>query len=208
MGFGTAERRKLDVAEGVALALGHLASRRGNRLGLVTFGADERTLPPRAGRPSMLGLVRALHEEAEAESKNGHAAGTLGIALDRAAKVAQQRAVVVIVSDFRGPRDWRQPLLRLAGRHDVIAVEIRDPREQELTNVGELWLVDPETGRRLRVDTGDRKLRDRFAEAAAAERKEIARELGSLGVGHVVLSTSGDWLRALAQYLSKHGARR
>ena len=51
-------------------------------------------------------------------------------------------------------------------------------------------------------------LRERFAEAAAAERAEVARELGALGVGHVVLSTSGDWLRGLAQYLSRHGARR
>jgi uncharacterized protein (DUF58 family) len=206
MGFGTADRRKLDVAEGVALALGHLASRRGNRLGLVSFGADERLLPPRAGRPSMIGLVRALHDQAAPAS--GSASSTLGAALDRAARVAQQRAVVAIVSDFRGARDWRQPLLRLAGRHDVIAIEIRDPREQELANVGELWLVDPETGRRLRVDTGDRRLRERFAEAAAAERADVARELGALGVGHVVLSTSGDWLRGLAQYLSRHGARR
>ena len=201
MGFGTADRRKLDVAEGVALALGHLASRRGNRLGLVTFGADERMLPPRAGRPSMLGLVRALHEQAA--PANGSASSTLGIALDRTAKVAQQRAVVTVVSDFRGGRDWRQPLLRLAGRHDVIAVEIRDPREQELANVGELWLVDPETGRQLRVDTRSAKLRARFAAAAAEERADVARTLSSVGVRHVVLGTEGDWLRSLGAFLRR-----
>jgi uncharacterized protein (DUF58 family) len=204
MSFGTADRRKADVAEGVALALGHLASRRGNRLGLVTFGREEKTLPPRAGRPSMLALVRTLHEDGAADG----AGATLGAALARASRIARQRAVVAIVSDFRGPRDWRRPLLELAGRHDVLAIEIRDPREQELANVGEVWLVDPETGRRLRVDTADARLRERFAEAASAEREELARELGALGVGHVVLSTSGDWLRGLAQYLRTHGARR
>ena len=81
----------------------------------------------------------------------------------------------MIVSDFRGPRDWRKPLLQLAGRHEVVAVEIRDPREQELPNAGELWLVDPETGRQLRVDTRSEKLRARFAGAAAAERREVRR---------------------------------
>ncbi len=86
---------------------------------------------------------------------------------------------------------------QLAGHHDVIAVEIRDPREQELTNVGLLYLVDPETGRQLRVDTRSRRLRERFAVAAAAERGELARSLSSVGVRHVVLSTSGDWLRPL-----------
>ena len=70
----------------------------------------------------------------------------------------------MIVSDFRGPIDWRQALLRVAGRHPTLAVEIRDPREQELADVGELRLVDPETGRQLRVDTSDRKLRERFAD--------------------------------------------
>ena len=65
----------------------------------------------------------------------------------------------VVVSDFRGPDDWRVPLLDLAGRHTVVAVEIRDRREQELPDVGELWLVDPESGRQLRVDTGSRRLR-------------------------------------------------
>ena len=52
------------------------------------------------------------------------------------------------------------------------------------------------------------KLRQRFAAAAAAERAEVARELTSLGVGHVVLSTEGDWLRPLAQHLRRHGGRR
>ena len=115
---------------------------------------------------------------------------------------------MAVISDFRGPRDWRRPLLALAGRHDVVAVEIRDPREETLPSVGTLRLVDPETGRQLRVDTSSERLRDRYAHAAAAERKDVARELATLGVGHVVLSTSGDWLRTLAVYLRTRSRRR
>ena len=86
----------------------------------------------------------------------------------------------MIVSDFRGPLDWRKPLLELMSRHEVLAVEIRDPREQELPDVGDLWLVDPETGRQVRVDTRSRALRERFAEAAAEERtRRRARALGA-----------------------------
>ena len=102
--------------------------------------------------------------------------------------------MVVVVSDFRGPTRLAARLLQLAARHDVVAIEIRDPREQELPDVGELWLVDPESGRQLRVDTRSRKLRERFGDEAAAEREELARELRSLGVAHLTLSTSGDWL--------------
>jgi len=67
----------------------------------------------------------------------------VGGALELTDRLARQRALVVVVSDFRGPIDWRDPLLRLAARHTVLAVEIRDPREQELADVGELRLVDP-----------------------------------------------------------------
>ena len=200
MTFGTADRRKADVAEGAALALGHVATRRGNRLGVVTFGSDDpRVVPPRQGRSGLLGLLVALRGEERPESRPT----SFAEAFRRTAAAARQRALVAVVSDFRGPPEWRRELLQLAGRHDVIAVEIRDPREQELPNVGELWLVDPETGRRLRVDTRSAKLRARFAEAARAERSALADTFAGLGVRHVLLSTSGDWLRVLVPFLRR-----
>ncbi len=208
MQFGTADRRKADVAEGVAIAVGHVASRRGNRLGTITFGDGRpRALPPRQGRAGLIGLLGVLRAEGEDGARPERVGATsLGEAASRTGALAWQRALVVIVSDFRGPPDWRAPLLELAGRHDVLAVEIRDPREQELPNAGDLWLVDPETGRLLRVDTRSANLRARFAEAAAAERSGLARTLAAIGVGHTVLSTEGDWLRPLAAFL-KRGRR-
>jgi uncharacterized protein (DUF58 family) len=202
MQFGTADRRKVDVAEGAALAIGHVATRRGNRLGLVAFGNGEpRSLPPRQGRVGLLGVLRELRVD--------ETGGTTSLAegLETVGALARQRAFVVVVSDFRGPQTWRPPLLRLAGRHSVAAVEIRDPREQELADVGELRLVDPETGRQLRVDTSSVRLRTRFAAAAADERQALVTTLASAGVAHVALSTSGDWLRPLASFLRRSPRR-
>ncbi len=201
MEFGTADRRKADVAEGVAIAMGHLATRRGNRLGIVSFGdADPTSLPPRQGRVGLIGLLTALHRE-QSHERVGET--SLGEAIQRTGALARQRSLVVLVSDFRGPLDWRSPLLEVASRHDVLAIEIRDPREQELANVGPLWLVDPETGRQLRIDTRSARLRERFAAAAHAERAGIAETLVSVGARHVVLSTEGDWLRTLAAFLRR-----
>jgi uncharacterized protein (DUF58 family) len=201
MQFGTADRRKADVAEGVAIAVGHLATRRGNRLGVVTFGdAKPKTLPPRQGRAGLVGLLAALRSEPD-ETQIGPT--SLAAALKRTNALARQRSLVVVVSDFRGPRDWRRRFLELASRHDVLAVEIRDPRELELSNVGLLWLVDPETGQQMRVDTRSRRLRERFAVAAAAERTAVSRALSSVGARHVVLTTEGDWLRELAAVLRR-----
>jgi hypothetical protein len=163
----------------------------------VAFGAEPVVERPRQGRRALLDTLRLLRDLPPAGT------GTLREALELADRVTKQRALVVVVSDFRGPIDWRPPLLRLAGRHAVLAVEVRDPREQELADVGELRLVDPETGRQLRVDTGDRGLRERFAAVAADERRTLVTSLASAGVRHVALSTEGDWLRPLAGFLRR-----
>ena len=221
MAFGTADRRKTDVAEGAALAVAYLAARRGNRLGLVTFGERQPTvIPPRSGGAAHRGLLLTLQRQAQNDEQDaGRAAPVAPVgatsledALRRIGRRAHRRGLVVVVSDFRGPlgahESWRRPLLQLAGRHDVMAVEIRDPREMELPNVGDLALVDPETGRHVRVDTASRRLRERFATAAAAERADVAAVLRKAGVRHVVLSTAGDWLRPLAGLLRAPHRRR
>jgi uncharacterized protein (DUF58 family) len=209
MTFGTAERRKADVAEGASLAVGYAATRRGNRLGLVTFGDEEpRALPPRQGRAGLLGLLLALRKrEAAQERRSAGDATSVGEGLRRVANLARQRSYVVVVSDFRGPRDWRRPLLMLGGRHHVVAIEIRDAREQELPKLGQLHLVDPETGRQLKVDTSSDRLRAQFATAAAQERRDVAAEISSAGARHVVLPTHGDWLRQLTGFLRHAGAQ-
>ncbi len=199
MRFGTADRRKDDVALGTTIAVGHAASIRGNRVGLVAFGeGPPAPLPPRPGRPGIVGVLLALQEDGGPGS-----AATLASALQVVGAAARQRALVAVVSDFRGRLDWEHPLLDLAGRHDLLAVEVRDPREQELPDVGELSLTDPETGDRLRVDTRDARLRARFAAAAAEERQAVARTLVRAGATHVVLSTDTDWLRVLASSLQR-----
>ena len=153
MAFGTADRRKADVAEGVAIAIGHAATRRGNRLGVVSFGAGRAALPQRRARA---GAAAARHAR---RAPRAPPAGS-GIARRgaRSSSTGSRPAVAASSSSptSAAPSTGSAALLRVAGRHPTLAVEIRDPREQELADVGELRLVDPETGRQLLVDTGDR----------------------------------------------------
>jgi len=198
MAFGTAERLKSDVAEGVALVVGRLATRRGGRLAVLTAGGPERMLPPRGGRVAQAGLRALL---ADGVARDGTGDEGIGRTLHRVARLARQPGLVVIVSDFRGPRDWRRALRALRARHNLLAVEIRDPREEELPAVGHLALVDPESGELVEVDTSRPGLRERFAAAARAERAEVAAELRKARAIHVVASTQGDWLKQLGRAL-------
>ena len=203
MHFGTADRRKADVAEGAALVVGRFVARRSDRLGVIAFGADrERVAPPAGGRNGMLGLLRTLASEAPDE---GGGTTSMARALRTVAASRTSAGLVTIVSDFRGPLDWRSALTEVAGRHTVLAIEIADPRETELVDVGELTLIDPETGRTLRVDTADRRLRTTFREAATAERSAVATEFARLGIRHLRLSTEGSWLPAFARGLDTTG---
>jgi uncharacterized protein (DUF58 family) len=201
MAFGTADRLKSDVAEGVVDVLGALAVRRGGRVALLTFGAREPLLlPPRGGRGARIGLRRALSEGVAPDGATGE---PLPTALAKIGRLASLRSLIVVISDFAGPpAAWARPLAALGARSTVLAVEVRDPREQDLPDVGRLAMVDPETGERIEVDTRDRRLRKRFADAARRERAEVAAALVRAGAEHVVLSTSGAWARQLGRRLA------
>jgi uncharacterized protein (DUF58 family) len=93
--------------------------------------------------------------------------------------------------------------LRAAARHDVVVVEVRDPRESELPPTGLLTLVDPETGRRLEVQTANPKIRKRFAEAAERQRTEHRRAVRAAGAAHLILSTDRDWLRDVISFVAQ-----
>jgi len=196
MAFGTADRLKADVAEGVALVVGRLATRRGGRVGLLTSGARvQRFLPPRSGRGAFGPLRRLLSEGVAPDGH--HDPEALPRTLRRVAQLARHPGLIVVISDFRGARTWRRAMAALRARHTTLAVEVRDPREGELPAVGFLALVDPETGERVEVDTHSARLRERFAEAEAEERSAVAGELRHSLAEHIVLTTEGDWLRTL-----------
>ena len=204
MAFGTADRRKADVAEGVSLAVAHIATRRANRLGVMTFGGSQLDVTrPSQGRAGLLSLLLSLRRRG---NSTGDGIG-LNVALERAGAALQTRSAIFIVSDFRGDLDWARALGRLAHRNEVFAVEIVDPREQRLVDIGDVYLTDPESGRQVRVDTRDRVLRERFEREAAEERDEVRKALRRTGANHVALSTAGDWLRTLAAFLTERRRR-
>ncbi len=152
--FGTADCRKRDLAAASAAALGFLTSRGGNRLGaLVVNSGNSATVPPRGGRAHLMGVLHRLVSE---EIPDGGGPTDLGAALHRLTGIARRRSLVVVISDFLATPGWDRALGVLGTRHDLLAVEVIDPRELELPPVGMLDLVDPETGRHLEVPTSSR----------------------------------------------------
>jgi uncharacterized protein (DUF58 family) len=200
--FGTVGARKVDLALDVLAAVTSLATRGHDRVGaLLLNGHGIHPVPVRAGRPHLAALLA----RAEREAAVGGGADLAG-GIARLGALARRRGLVVIVSDFMGPLDWERPLAAIARRHDTIAVELVDPRDVRLPDVGYLTVVDTETGRRRTVDTASPELRARFAGEADRRRALVAATLARTGTSHLRLWTGADWVADLARFLD--GRRR
>jgi uncharacterized protein (DUF58 family) len=199
--FGTARCEKRDLVAAAVAAVGFLTSRSGNRVGGVLVGPDgHQVVPARAGGDHLRALV---HRVLSSPRSDGGGPTPLGPALHDTGRLAQRRGLVAVVSDWLAPPGWDRPLRALAARHEVLAVEVLDPRELELPDVGVLTVVDPETGQRLEVQTADRALRERYARAAADQRARIRRSVLAAGADHVVLRTDRDWLLDLVRFVER-----
>ncbi|AVT35457.1 DUF58 domain-containing protein [Plantactinospora sp. BB1] len=217
MDFGTAELEKRELAVAATAAIGYLTASHGNRLGGHLLGADGiRRFPARTGREHLLGLLHTLL--AAPRGPAGSRPPSLAQALAGLHRAAPRRGLVVVVSDWldglpdpagdppgrdsaEERPEWETELRRLAVRHQVLAVEVTDPRELDLPDVGLITLVDPESGRRREISTGSRRLRERYADAARQQRALLRRALRRAGAAHLALRTDRDWVTDIVRHV-------
>ncbi|WP_395108887.1 DUF58 domain-containing protein [Actinomadura sp. SCN-SB] len=203
MDFGTGRAEKRDLAVAAVAAVAFLTERTGNRIGAqVLHPSGLRHVPARTGRAHLLALLRSLL--ALPRSEPGEQGGdTLGEGIGFMLRTAgRRRGLAVVVSDFlEDVASWERRLTRLAHRHQVLAVEIVDPRELALPDVGLLAVVDPESGRRREISTANPRLRLRYAEAAREQRAAIAAALRRAGAAHLRLRTDRDWIRDIVEHV-------
>ena len=200
--FGTVGSTKRDMAAEVCALLAFSAIRNHDRVGLLIFtDREERYVPPRKGRNHVLRVIREVLTFAPVGRKTD-----LTLALESLARGFRRRSVAFVISDFLDQGFERA--LRLANRkHDLIALSLSDPRESDLPAVGILELEDAETGRRVLVDTWDRRTRSRFAEAArerVAARRRLFRQNK---VDFVELSTDRPYDAPLVRFFHERARR-
>src|SRR6201993_464710 len=197
--FGTTGCEKRDLAVAAAAAIAFLNSGGGNRLGaLIANGQDVIRVPALSGRVHEHTLLRAI---ATSPPAPGGVRGDLAAAIDDLRRPERRRGMAVIISDFLGPINWMRPLRAIAGRHEVLGIEVLDPRDVELPDVGEVILQDAETGL-TREFTIDEQLRDDFEKAAAAHRAEVARTLRRCDAPLLSLRTDRDWISDVVRFVS------
>ena len=210
MDFGTALSEKRELVLAAITAVAHLTVRGGNRIGAVVGNGEQAyRIPAMPGRAHARYLVRKIAETPRAGSGAGP---DLSAMLESLRRPPRRRGLVAVISDYLGagpepdsaavdePR-WVRPLRGLSLRHQLLGIEVIDPRELELPDAGLVTFVDPETGRQLEVQTSSRELRQRYAAAALWQREQIATALRHAGAAHLQLRTDRDWLTDVVRFV-------
>ena len=128
--------------------------------------------------------------------------------LEAVASVAKRRGLVVVVSDFIGTGGWERPLLRLAHRHEVVALRVVDAADDALPSVGLILVEDAETGEQILVDSSDPLFRSRFADGVDEREALLEDGMKRAGVPLHRIETSGDLVTTLVRIVAETRRRR
>ncbi len=203
--FGSVARLKNETAAELCAVIAFAAVRSHDRVGLLIHtDRIELFIPPKKGRNHVLRVIRELLEFAPRPGAGTDMAGALG----HLRGVLKKKSVVFVVSDFilpgadlvAGhvlPEDVRTALRIMRRKHDVIAVPVTDPREQQLVSAGLVEIQDAETGERALLDTASAGLRKRFAAASVRRRRLLADAFRQIGLDTLEVSTDRSFIHDL-----------
>lgn len=193
--FGTGQRLKSEVAAEITALLAFSAVQNHDKTGLV-IATDrvEKFVPVKKGKTHVLRVVREILYYRPKGVKT-----RLSEALEYLHKTLSRTAVIFIISDFLD-NTYEKPLKILAQRHDVIAVHLKDRREETLPNVGLMDIVDAETGEKFLIDTGNASVRRQFETAAKERQEKLSKLFKSLRIDRIEIPVEGSYVEPLIKF--------
>lgn len=193
--FGSAEQLKNEVATEICALLAFSAIKNNDKVGLIVFTDKiEKFIPPKKGIKHVSRVIRELLC-AQPTGKGTN----IPVALEYLNKISARRTISFLVSDFIATNYAHA--LRIANKkHDVIAVSITDPREQELPNVGFIELRDAESGETILVDTSNPQARKEYSAIGSRQRQERSRLFRSMGVDEIVINTGRHYIDPIVRF--------
>ncbi|MDO9152900.1 MAG: DUF58 domain-containing protein [Paludibacter sp.] len=190
--FGTVSQLKKDIFTEVAATLAFSTIQNNDKIGVIFFSDKiEKFIPPKKGRKHVLHIIRELiNFQPESNSTD------IANALRYFTNAIKKSSTAFIISDFMDSSFVKE--LTIANRkHDVVALQVYDIRETELPDIGLIKLKDAESGKRIWVDTSDKRLRISYKHAWGESQLELQKLFTKSGVDSVSMSTSEDYVKAL-----------
>ena len=200
--FGTIEQMKGEIAVEICALLAFSAIKNNDKVGLIIFTDKiEKYVPPKKGKQHVLRVLRELlYFEPEDKKTN------ISIALEYLSNVVRKRSIVFLISDFIS-EDFSRALKIVNKKHDVVAVNITDPREKELPDVGFIELEDAENGEIITVDSTDSELRNLYYTYNRKQKEDRDRLFKSMNVDFIDISTDKSYIEPLIKFFRMRAKR-
>lgn len=193
--FGSVKQLKNEIAVEVCALLAFSAIKNNDKVGLVMFtDTVEKFIPPKKGPKHVLRVIREL-----LCLKPAGKGTNISAALEYLNKITSRRTISFVVSDFIA-NDYAHALRIANKKHDVIAITVVDPREQELPDVGFIELQDAETGERILVDTNDAMIRKEFKAINNRHIQERSKLFRSMGVDEIMINTNKHYVEPIVRF--------
>ena len=193
--FGSGKKLKNEIAAEVASILAFAAIKNNDKIGLIIFSDKiEHHIPPNKGKAHIWNIIRTiLSFKPEGKGTN------LSLPLEYLLKIQKKRATTFLISDFQDS-NYEQKLKLANQKFDIIAINIIDPREEILPNVGMVFLEDSETGKTLLVDTHNPKLIQEHQKICSQVRQERKRYFNSIGIDSIEIYTNKSLTDPIIRY--------
>jgi uncharacterized protein (DUF58 family) len=193
--FGSKKTTKTEASAEIAALLATAAEQSGDKTGLLLFaGQIEKTVAPKKGRSHLLRIVRDILA-AEPRTKGTNLKG----ALESAGRVMKHQGIVFVISDFIA-ENYETALKKLARKHEVVVIRVRDRHEWEIPNVGAISVVDPETGEEGIIDPRSYRFRTWFEKYKAEIDQRLVSACRGASVEELPIETREDHVQAVVRF--------
>lgn len=200
--FGTTSQLKGEVAAELCAVLAFSAIKNNDKVGLMIFSDKiEKFIPPRKGKQHVLRVIREILFFEPEKAKTD-----LNIALEYLNRVIKRRSIVFMISDFL-TENYEKALQVANKKHDIISINIIDPREVELPNVGFVEFEDAETGETILIDTGSSEIRKSFYSESQGERDFREKFFKSIGVDNINIFTDRSYVEPITKFFRMRAKR-
>ena len=197
--FGTISKLKKNQITEIAAVLAFSAIQNNDKIGVIFFSDKiEKFIPPKNGRTHILHIIRELIDFYPEDKQTD-----IEQALEYMTNSIKKRCTCFVISDFIDEHDFAHALAIANRKHDVVALRVYDPRENQLPPVGMMYLRDAETGEQMWVDTSDKKLREAYEKYAFVREKELDAIFKRSGVDVANIRSDEDYVRALITLFKK-----
>lgn len=193
LGFGSTLQIKRDIVTEVAATLAFSAIQNNDKIGVIFFSDKiEKFIPPQKGRKHILYIIRELINF-EARQTNTD----ISVALKYLTNVLKKRCTTFLISDFIDTNNYASALTIANRKHDIVALQVYDPRETELPKIGLMKVQEAETGHEQWIDTSSRKVRDLYRNWWNRRQGEMLNTFKKSRVDSISVRTDEDYVRAL-----------